>query len=158
LPTPPLPEATATTFLTRGMSGVVDPWPRATAVLEVILMLTSVTHGSRATAIWAWSRNWSLTGQAGVVRLMLNATAPFAAMFMFWTKPSDTMSRCRSGSFTTRSASRTSWSRVLTAMGLVIPSGLLGFYQMVVKCRRVLLAHRLLVELADAGLGQLVDE
>src|SRR5919202_4297703 len=77
LPTPPLPDATATTFLTPGISGVwlVGP-PRAAAVLAVIVTWTSVTHGRLATAMRAWLFRSSLTGQAGVVRLMSKATAP----------------------------------------------------------------------------------
>src|SRR5215471_20946562 len=47
---------------------------------------------------------------------MSKATVPRGSICRFCTKPRETMSRCRSGSWTTRKASRTSWSRVLTAM------------------------------------------
>src|ERR671932_1679512 len=83
LPTPPLPDATATTFLTRGMSGVwlaAGP-PRAAAVLAVIVTWTSVTHGRLATAMRAWFFRSSLTGQAGVGRITSKATAPLGSIF-----------------------------------------------------------------------------
>jgi hypothetical protein len=51
-----------------------------------------------------------VTGQAGVVSSMVNATRPPSTWRSF-TKPSATMSRWRSGSITLRSASNTAdWS------------------------------------------------
>src|SRR6266545_2197925 len=104
-PTPPLPLATGITFFTDGMSrsliGPGDPRTRA-----VIVTSTPPTPGRAATASRASCRMRSRTGQAGVVSSMVNPTVPSDTRTSF-TNPKDTMSRPRSGSVTTRRASRT---------------------------------------------------
>ena len=70
---------------------------------------TAATPGTADTAARAWSRSASFAGQAGVVSSMVNATRPPSICRPF-TKPSVTMSRWRSGSFTLRSASNTAVS------------------------------------------------
>ena len=76
LPTPPLPEATATTFLTlrqeRGAAALAARGRGVRGHLDL-----DVGHPRQAATAWrAWARRWSLTGQAGVVRLTSKATAP----------------------------------------------------------------------------------
>src|SRR5437016_9010246 len=104
-PTPPLPLATGITFLTDGMSrsltGPGDPRTRA-----VIVTSTPPTPGRAATASRACCRICSRTGHAGVVSSIVNPTVPSETRTCF-TNPNDTMSRPRSGSVTTRSASST---------------------------------------------------
>src|SRR2546422_2568580 len=116
-PTPPLPLATGITFLTDGMSrsltGPGDPRTRA-----VIVTSTPPTPGRAATASRACCRICSRTGHAGVVSSMVNPTVPSETR-TFFTNPSDTMSRPRSGSVTTRSASSTWLS--LTGSGVSAP-------------------------------------
>ena len=110
LPTPPLPAPTAITFFTPGSGG----WPlagcEAERTLEVISTDTSATPGSARTAATAWSRIWVCAGQAGVVSSMVAETRP-PLIATSLTKPSDTMSRSRSGSTTALRAFRTA-SRV----------------------------------------------
>src|SRR6185503_12688484 len=106
-PTPPLPLATGTMFLTRGTS--LSFWSDFEArTWEVILMSTCLTPGMAMTARWACSFICSRTGQAGVVSSIVKATRPSQA-FTSLTKPRATMSLWRSGSWTTRSAFNT-WS------------------------------------------------
>src|SRR6267378_1122383 len=118
-PTPPLPLATGITFFTDGMSrsfiGPGDPPTRA-----VIVTSTPPTPGRAATASRACCRMCSRTGDAGVVCSMVNPTVPSETRTSF-TNPRVTMSRPRSGSVTTRSASRTWLSLIcgVSARGLL---------------------------------------
>src|SRR5687767_11260461 len=59
----------------------------------------------------------SFTGHAGVVSSIENATRP-PSMRKFLMNPSETMSRCRSGSLTTASAARTACSVTISSISL----------------------------------------
>jgi hypothetical protein len=76
LPTPPLPAPTAITFLTPGSWIVPRLPPAVVRTCEVIVQLTFSTPGMAPTSCWAWVRNWSFTGQAGVVSSNWNDTTP----------------------------------------------------------------------------------
>ena len=97
LPTPPFPAPTAMTFFTPGTGACCDAGLCAVLTAAVIVTRTSATPGIAATAWRACSCIASLTGQAGVVSSMVNATRPPSTRRSL-TNPSDTMSLCRSGS------------------------------------------------------------
>ena len=97
LPTPPLPAPTAMMFLTPGTAARPaagsDRLADARAHLHV-----DRGHARQAacTAARAWSRIWSLTGHAGVVSSIVNATRP-PSIFRSLMKPRLTMSRFKIG-------------------------------------------------------------
>ena len=105
LPTPPLPLATATVFFTCGIrfAGFV---PFDAVTFHVIRTSTSFTP-SAWTACLALAASWSRSGQAGVVSSIVKETR-LSATWTSLTNPSDTMSRCRSGSWMALSAFKTS--------------------------------------------------
>src|SRR5215467_3184254 len=107
LPTPPLPAPTAMMFFTPG-SGARPPSPPASASRTRALICTSTldTPGTAITAARAWSRIWSLTGHAGVVSSMVKPTRPDSILRSLM-NPRLTMSRWRSGSWTTLRTSKT---------------------------------------------------
>ena len=117
LPTPPFPEPTAITFLMPGMSPVSTiPLPRTSAPM---VMLIAHSPGSRLSSAVRTSRSiWAFSGQAGVVRLTIKATAP-SPILMSLIIPRSTRSRPRSGSFTPFKASSTSRS---VSVALVLPN------------------------------------
>ena len=98
LPTPPLPEATATMFLTPGMACCCGmPRPVLARTLAVISIWMSSTPGTASTAARHMRSISALSGQAGVVSSTVNATAPpLIATFLIML--SVTKSLCRSGS------------------------------------------------------------
>ena len=106
LPTPPLPAPTAMMFLTPGTAARPADGSTASRTRALICTSTAVTPESCMTAARAWSRIWSLTGHAGVVSSMVNATRP-ASTFRSLMNPRLTMSRFKSGSRTTFKASST---------------------------------------------------
>ncbi len=107
LPTPPFPAPTATMLRMPGTDWRPKP-PRA-RTSAVIFARAAFTPGSAATFCSASSFIWSRTGQAGVVSSIVKSTSS-AAMRTSFTNPRVTMSLCRSGSWTARSALRTcSW-------------------------------------------------
>jgi hypothetical protein len=109
LPTPPLPDATAITFLTPGTScsGVRGAARRTVAD-------HSTASDSTPSGVSAWRMSpsiWSLRGQAGVVSSTVNATFPPSmarSRIMFRV----TRSPPSSGSWTVRRAARTSASEI----------------------------------------------
>jgi hypothetical protein len=113
LPTPPLPLAMGTMFLTSGrsLSFCSDLVART---CEVMVRSTALTPGSDSPARCACSFIWSRTGQAGVVSSIAKATVP-PSILRPLTKPSDTMSRRRSGSWIVASALRTVCSVIISA-------------------------------------------
>ena len=107
LPTPPLPEATAMTFLTPGRS--CSAWrgcARRTIAPQVISTVSAPIAVSTALALPSIS---SLSGQAGVVSSIVKAIAA-PSMATSLTISRVTMSRPSSGSWTARSASMTALS------------------------------------------------
>ena len=110
LPTPPLLLAMA--MMLRTPSTACGPAVRCCATFASIVTLACVTPGRAMIAAWASACICSRTGHAGVVSTMLTDTAP-SQMFGVCTKPSETMSRCRSGSSMLRSAFSTSCSLML---------------------------------------------
>ena len=103
LPTPPFPAPTAMTFFTPGIGALPASGDTAALTCAVIVMSTSVTPASCMTAARACSFICSLTGHAGVVNSIVNATRP-PSMLTSFTNPSLTMSLWRSGSLTAVSA------------------------------------------------------
>jgi hypothetical protein len=103
LPTPPLPEPTAITFLTLGrICSAVRGAARRTVAPQVIA--TSLAPSARSSRR-AFASISSFSGQAGVVSSIVKATdEPSIAIDL--TISSVTMSRPSSGSWTRRSASR----------------------------------------------------
>jgi hypothetical protein len=106
LPTPPLPAPTAMMFFTPGSGGRPISGADTERTLAVMRTSTAVTPGNARTAAVACSRSWSFTGQAGVVSSIAKETWP-SLIDRSLMKPSETMSRRRSGSLTTRRASST---------------------------------------------------
>src|SRR3954454_3000120 len=109
LPTPPLPAPTA--MMLRMPAIGARPPPGATADRTAAVMSTStdVTPATPPIAAAAWLRSCSFTGHAGAVSSIVTATGPPSSATRF-TKPRLTMSLWRSGSWTTRRASRTAAS------------------------------------------------
>ena len=114
LPTPPLPLATAMIFFTCPRDAATgEPVFRGSAprVEAVMVTLVLLTPGKAIKASSHCVFSCSFTGQAGVVKFTSRLTScwpsspPVAALiFTLRTKPSVTMSLCKSGSWTTRSA------------------------------------------------------
>jgi hypothetical protein len=103
LPTPPLPEATAMTFLTPGMS-CSGRTGAARRTMAPQVMSTASAPMDR-TAVLTFRSISSLSGQAGVVSSMVNAILdPSIARSL--TMLSVTMSRPSSGSCTVRRTSK----------------------------------------------------
>ena len=76
LPTPPLPAPTAMMFLTPS-TGARPPSGRAAARTCAVISTSTAGRAKAASSIArAWSRIRSLTGQAGVVSSIVNATRP----------------------------------------------------------------------------------
>jgi hypothetical protein len=106
LPTPPLPLAMAITLRTPGSSGPLGAVERT---WEVMLTSTASTPGRLPTYSLAWRSISPFTGQAGVVSSILKLTLP-CSMLRSLMKPSETMSRRRSGSWIRPRAPSTSCS------------------------------------------------
>ena len=107
LPTPPLPDATAMTFLTPGSScSACRGWARRTIAPQVMSTRSTPIAPSTARVFPSIS---SLSGQAGVVSSIVKATAE-PSMTTSLTISSVTMSRPSSGSWTARRASMTAVS------------------------------------------------
>ena len=115
LPTPPLPEATATTWRTSGIKE--ESWAiafcaassRLAGRVTFISTLTSRVSGMARTARSTSSLTFSAA--AGFwVAITSSTTAEPAQAFTRWTKPKETMSRLIPGNFTPFKASQTAAS------------------------------------------------
>src|SRR5262245_56464984 len=122
LPTPPFPAPTAITFLAPGSGGRPVSGADADRTFAVNCTSTADTPGSARTAAVACSRICSLTGHAGVVSSIVKETRS-AAMATSLTKPSDTISRRRSGSTTTRSALSTASRSGIEGISQILSRG-----------------------------------
>src|SRR5574337_1432489 len=121
LPTPPLPLATATVLSTPGR---YDDWgSREVVTREVMVTSTCSTPGRAATTCLAPSSICFLTGQAGVVSSMANLTLP-PSICTSLMKPSETISRWRSGSWILASASSTARSVTISFLFALSPARL----------------------------------
>ena len=96
LPTPPLPLPTATMFFTpfNAVLSICGACRTSAVILIVDILIRPAKPLTSATAS---SRIWSLTGHAGVVRFISNATLPLSILRLRM-NPSETISLCRSGS------------------------------------------------------------
>ncbi len=103
LPTPPLPDATAMTFLTPGTSCSGRAGAERRTIDDQVMSTESAPI--ERTADWAFASISSLRGQAGVVSWMVKATL-LPSMTTSLTMSRVMMSRPSSGSWTVRSTSR----------------------------------------------------
>ena len=104
LPTPPLPDATAMMFFTPGTRFSCCCWPGVAFRTDAPQVMSTSVAPSSLTWVSTSPPIWSLSGQAGVVRSIFNATA-VPSMWISLTMSRLTMSRCSSGSWTFRRAS-----------------------------------------------------
>ncbi len=119
LPTPPLPDATAITFLTPGSScSAWRGWARRTIAPQVMSTRSAPMAPRTERTFPSIS---SLSGQAGVVSSIVKATAE-PSMTTPLTMSRVMMSRPSSGSWTARRASMTTFS-VRSGMGDLDPFG-----------------------------------
>jgi hypothetical protein len=120
-PTPPLPEATATTCATSGMSlasraiACCVLSPRAGGVCSRSSTCAERTPGSFPSIASVCSRTWRAASALPVTMASTTSTAPSRTATLS-TKPKETMSRLIPGKRTVRSASQT-WVSRGSAMG-----------------------------------------
>ena len=119
LPTPPLPEATASTRVVAGTSVVgafslafhrarCITWLRCSALSSPKLITTSCTPSSPRIFDRASSRIWVRSGQPAMVSAITTSTVASGRTSIRSTMPSSTMSALSSGSMTPRRTCRTS--------------------------------------------------
>src|SRR3954471_19329987 len=145
LPTPPLPAPTAMMLRMPGIGARPPPGATADRTAAVMSTSTDVTPATPPIAAAAWLRSCSFTGHAGVVSSIVTATAP-PSMATRFTKPRLTMSLWRSGSWTTRRASRTAASVTAGAR-----EDMPAFYRAGPRSRAVRRPDLLLGDFPDVG-------
>ena len=123
LPTPPLPDAIAYTFVSEpgcenGMTGSPSPprscflsRTRCSGLMTPISTDTDATPSTADAAAVTSSTIFALSGQPAVVRSIATVTSPAPATSTSRTMPSSVMGRRISGSMTVASAARTASTR-----------------------------------------------